>query len=173
MARQKGVEIDGKRYVGTKTAAGWWNVKGATVASYCKDGLVPGAFKDSANNWCIPVGAHKPLQKAMLRRLLQLTLQLKNNPQNDIDFSALCIKAEQLLDTYRYLEQLQLVTLPNAAAANEVPYRARLTQKGTDLVFGDTQPPKKGRGAVSLDITKTGLELAKIVLAFAQMTPQP
>ena len=67
--------------------AGFWDVKQGTVADYCKNGLVSGAFKDSSNRWMIPNDARKPPDKNALAQILWLVLQLKNNPAQTADFT--------------------------------------------------------------------------------------
>ena len=132
--RKDSFEIEGKRYVTTKVMAGFWDVKQGTVADYCKNGLVSGAFKDSSNRWMIPNDARKPPDKNALAQILWLGLQLKNNPAQTADFTGTGVRAENVLELFRYLERLSMVN-PGFEKydADEIPYKVSLTQKGMDF----------------------------------------
>lgn len=133
--RKDSCEINGKRYVTTKTIVGFWDVKQSLAAKYCRDGLVPGAEKDTSGRWIIPIEAKKPLHKSAVTKVLWLVLQLKNEPAYHIDYSVLGIAPQNLRDAFTYLENIQLVKeLPEALPADRLPYEAQLTTKGLEWV---------------------------------------
>lgn len=83
------IESNGKRYATTKAFAELWDVSAKTVSDYCKDEKIPGAIKISRNMWYIPTDAIKPIDTNVISKMLFSVLQIKNNPNADIDFSGM------------------------------------------------------------------------------------
>ena len=131
MAKQRAVfEINGKTYYSPKAAAGKWNISYQAVTNACKDGRIVGAFIDSTNQWCIPDIAMKPLDKKIIRKILIITLYLKNNPLlrvselDNYDISKL----------YIYLKETEYIKSFDEES-DRIPYEVVLTDKGMDLVL--------------------------------------
>lgn len=133
--------VDGKEYHSTRLMAEKWEVAKETISGYCREGLVPGAFKDSTNKWFLPGNAPKPPTKSEIRKVLFLSLQLKNAPACAIDYHILGIDPAQLPAVYDYLAALAYIRPPShRIEPARLPYEVQLTQKGLDLVFQAPQP---------------------------------
>jgi hypothetical protein len=133
------IEVDGKRYMDTKSASKLWGLKPGTVANYCKSGRIKGVFKDTSRRWCIPIDAIKPLSDKELRHLLTLTLMLKNNPSEKIDYSKLDVDTSRLPSVYEYLVFTSYIKeFDKNVPAHELPYKVQLTDKGMDIVLSNT-----------------------------------
>lgn len=97
------IEYNGKKYMNAKTAADVWGLKSGTVADYCNKGKICGAIKYLEARWYIPVDAVKPLSNDEIRRFLILTLQLKNKPSLEVDWSTFPCEYSSVELVYRYL----------------------------------------------------------------------
>lgn len=86
------IEVNGKKYVNTATAAEFWGVSSKTVCDYCKKQRVPGAIKLDNKIWCIPCDAVKPLNPHTIRKLLLSILMLKNNSNTDLNSCNIDVK---------------------------------------------------------------------------------
>lgn len=142
MANKPQPDVNGapQQDVSTKELAQRWHVSPGTVAKYCKEGKIPGAMKLPDNHWAIPANTPKPPTDAALRKMLFLTLQLKNNPSFGIDYDALGVEPAHLPEAYRYLADLHLLTLPDPLCeADRIPYAAVLTPRGLRLLQGNSE----------------------------------
>jgi hypothetical protein len=135
MGKQKLLEINGKRYMLTSEAAKMWGIKPATVSLYCRDGMIPDSFKNVDNNWWIPVSAIRPLSKAQIKKILLLTIQLTYNLTYQMDYRAYGVNIEGIKLVYNHLAKLGYIRkLDKDINATRIPYEAKLTQKGIEIV---------------------------------------
>ncbi len=144
MAKTKPViEIDGKRYMNTKTAADLWGIKQKTVADYCKTKKIARAWKVSNKIWYIPVDTIKPLTNTQIHQLLVLTLQLKNKPSLEIDWSVCQVDRSAIKQIYAYLLEQEFIESLPTCSAERIPYEIVLTSKGLDAAtkFQDKRIP--------------------------------
>ncbi len=131
------IEVDGKRYMDSRAAARLWNISPRTVARYCREQRVPGAFKDSGGRWCIPMDAIRPLTDSTLRDVLILTLHLQANPGYAIDYPGLGINPSELGQAYTHLALLGYIQeFDIATPSPSLPFEVKLTNRGVDLVSG-------------------------------------
>ena len=131
MSKQRTVfEMNGKTYYSTQAAADKWEMKQKEVTTACREGRIIGAIKDSTNQWCIPDTAMKPLEKENIRKLLIITLYLKNNP--NLTLSEL--DRYDIPKLYTYLKDIDYIK-PFNENSDRIPYEAVLTNKGMGLVI--------------------------------------
>ena len=162
-----GFEINGRRYVTTDVIADIWGVKRATATEYCRAEIVLGAIKDSSGRWMIPVDTPKPLGKTVIKNVLCLVLQLKNDSNIKIDYDNVGVKAEDLPSAFEYVEKLKLIeSIPEGCPAEEIPYKVQLTREGMKLAL---EPAKKSKDKPeSANITNI-VEIAKCIAALAAL----
>lgn len=160
------IEIDGRRYMSSRAAAGLWELSQKYVAELCRQGRLPGAFKDTARRWVIPADSPRPLTDAELKKLLVLTLRLKNDPDHIIDYAALGVAPESLGALYRYLFELGYIKKPRAGTAPaRLPYDAVLTENGLALATsGAAQAASRSLGETALDWAKVAAALLPALL---------
>ena len=103
------IELNGQKYMSTKTAADVWNLKQQTISDYCNKGKVCKAIKYREVRWYIPTDAVRPLSNDEIRRFLMLTLQLKNKPSLEIDWSSFSTEDSVIEPIYRYLVFRELI----------------------------------------------------------------
>ena len=77
MSSQALIEVDGNKYMSTKTAADLWSLSARTVSNYCKNNRIHRKFKNGKLGWYIHVDEIKPLSDIEIHRLLVLSIQLK------------------------------------------------------------------------------------------------
>lgn len=131
MSKQRSVfEINGNTYYSPKAAADNWKMTHQAVTSACKEGRIVGAFQDSTNRWCIPNIAMKPLDKETIRKIMLITLALKNSP--NITISGL--ENYDISKLYSYLRDTNYIK-PFDDNSKRIPYEAILTEKGMNLVI--------------------------------------
>ncbi len=123
-------EINGQTLYSPKGAADKWGLSYQAVTRACKEGRIVGAFLDSTNKWCIPDTAMKPLEKKVIKKILIITLSLKNTP--DITISEL--ENYDIPKIYKYLKETGYIKDFNEDS-NRIPYEVSLSDKGMSLVF--------------------------------------
>ena len=132
---KSGVEINGMRYVGVKTAADWWDLKPATVTKYCREGKIIGVYKDIHRHWMIPTNAEKPLHKETIKKVLRLVNTLKHNETIPIDYEALGVSVDNIPSAFKHLIKFGFVQpLSENVPAERILYEAKLTNKGLDEI---------------------------------------
>ena len=156
-------ELEGNRYVTTKVMSGFWDVTQKTVADYCRDGMVIGAFKDSSNRYIIPANAKKPLNKNVIERVLWLIITLKNKPSYPIDYSSLEVNPTDMTWVFRYLCALSLIhPIAETCPTDQLPYAAKLTDKGLALIQKSSTSFHDQKGANTATLVQLLPALAKI-----------
>ena len=132
------IMVNNKRYMSTKYAAEVWNKKQSTISKYCKNGKIPNSkcIKDDHGHWYIDINAIYPLDDSDVRKLLTLTLQLKNNPQYSFDWSLLKSDAENIRPIYEYLADMKYIHPYQIEDSMKLPYDVVLTEKGMSIVVG-------------------------------------
>lgn len=128
------LEIGGKKYMSTKTAAQLWDVKTRTVADYCNKGRIIDKFKNGNAGWYISIDEVKPLTTEEIRRLLILTIQLKNKPSLEIDWSLFTFDDSKIELVYKYLAIQEYIERFNIENKKRIPYEVILTEKGIDVI---------------------------------------
>lgn len=131
------IEVDGRRYMSSKRAEELWRKRQATISKCCKDGRIPPSrcFKDDHNNWYIDTNTIYPLAEDEIRKILTLTLQLKNNPQYTFDWTTFTIGAENIRPVYDYLLDMSYIFPYQIEDSNRLPYDIVLSEKGMNLVM--------------------------------------
>jgi hypothetical protein len=127
------VEIDKKHYGETSEFAKLWGVSPKTVAKYCNDKKIDGA-KKIKGKWCIPLNTTKPISESEIRRILILTLKLKNNPTVKIDFTKFEIKQKDIVNVYKHLEKLNYILTVENIPTKRLPFDVTISEKGFDLI---------------------------------------
>lgn len=129
------IEIDGKRYFNTLAYSHLWKVSQSTVAKYCRDGKVPGAFQNDSKKWWMPSDAMKPPSDNQIQEILLVTLQLKNDAQYNIDYDAIGVEGNHISAVYTYLAKIGYFRKfsPNIDPYR-LPYEVKLTKAGMDFV---------------------------------------
>lgn len=125
--------IDGNNYMSTKTAAKLWNLQPKTVSDYCKNNKIKNKFKNGHFGWYIRTDEIKPLSQEEIRRILILTLQLKNNPAYEIDWSLFEYDESVLDSIYTHLNAHGYIQDFSIEDKKRIPYEVVLTQKGMEL----------------------------------------
>ena len=126
--------IENHVYMSTKAAADLWGLHPKTVSDYCKTNKIINKFKNGSLGWYIRIDEIKPLTQEEIRRILILTLQLKNNPSCEVDW-ALFNQNETVLDNiYNYLYRLGYILPFSIENKKKIPYEVILTQRGMELV---------------------------------------
>lgn len=155
------IEIDGKKYMSSRRAAELWNKSQGTISKYCKLGKVPKSkcIKDSHNNWYIDINTVYPLSDDEVRKLLTLTLQLKNNPLYSFDWSTFTIDVENIRPIYEYLADMKYILHFQINDSNRLPYDIVLSEKGMDLVTGMGRENK-----IDSNINNSSVQWASVAL---------
>ena len=156
------IEINGKKYMDTKTAADCWNLKPKTVAEYCRTNRVIDKFKTD-NKWYIFIDEMKPLSIGEIRKLLILTVQLKNKPTLEIDWSLFSFDDSKIEIIYKNLELQKYINPFDIKNKKRIPYEVVLTEKGLDIV---TNHPKSESKSFSIVLR----EWLPIVIQLAQLS---
>ena len=129
------IEINGKKYMNTKTAADIWGLNAKTVSDYCKNDKLFDKFKDGSGKWYIYVDELKPLKNEEIRRLLVLTLMLKNKPTLEIDWSTFSFDDSKIEVIYKSLVMQHLIEDFCIQDKKRIPYEVVLTEKGMNVVI--------------------------------------
>ena len=77
-----------------------------------------------------------------LRKLLFLVLQLKNNPQLDVDWTVIELQNKDIEATFKYLEELAYIRefqVNDGESLSRIPYKVELTQKGIDFITNNKE----------------------------------
>lgn len=125
--------IEGKHYMSTKTAANLWGLQPKTVSDYCKNNKIKYKFKNGRFGWYIRTDEIKPLSHEEIRRMLILTLQLKNNPTYEIDWTLFNYDESVLESIYNHLCTHGYIQNFLIEDKKRIPYDVILTQKGIEL----------------------------------------
>ena len=129
------IEIDGERYYNTLAYSHLWEVSRSTVTKYCRDRKVPGAFQSDSKEWWIPSDAVKPPSDNQIQEILLTTLQLKNDPQYNIDYDAIGVEGNHIIAIYTYFVKIGFVRKFSLNIDPfRLPYEVRLTKAGMDFV---------------------------------------
>jgi hypothetical protein len=163
------IELNGKQYMSAKTAAGIWNLKPSTVSDYCIKGKVCQAIKYLEARWYIPIDAVKPLSNDEIRRFLILTLQLKNNPSLEIDWSVFPIKDPAIDTIYRYLVFREMIEPFKIFDAKRIPYEVVLTQKGLEFATSIKKEKIEDFGTALKEWIPTIIGAAQLIAQVTQM----
>ena len=144
------VEIKGERYITPKPAADCWGMSQQAVTSACRDGRILGAFQDTRGKWLVPANACKPMEREDIRRILILSLALKNRPDQVINNNSF----DQMVTVYRYLRDTGYIE-DFDEKSERIPFEVVLTEKGmTTAISG-----KK----INFDIFNAGTTLIQLI----------
>lgn len=133
MSAQSLIEVDGNKYVSTKTAAELWGLSSRTVADYCKNNRIHRKFKNGKLGWYIHIDEIKPLTDTEIHRLLVLSIQLKNDPSLTIDWTTFNFDDEAIDAVYQSLYQSRYIHSYSVSDKRRIPYEVILTQKGLEM----------------------------------------
>lgn len=133
MSAQSLIEVDGNKYMSTKTAAELWGLSPRTVSDYCKNNRIHRKFKNGKLGWYIHIDEIKPLTDTEIHRLLVLSIQLKNNPSLTIDWTTFNFDDEAIDAVYQSLYQSGYIHSYSVSDKRRIPYEVILTQKGLEM----------------------------------------
>lgn len=167
------IELNGETYMSTKIAADSWKIKQETIAKYCAAGKICHSVKYFGKRWYIPIDAVKPLPNDEIRRLLILTLQLKNNPSLEIDWSVFPIKNPAIDTIYRYLAFLELIETFDIVDVKRIPYEIILTRKGLEFVTSNKKEKITDYNTTLREWLPTIIGAAQLIAQVAQTIKQP
>ena len=163
------IEYNGKKYMSAKTAADIWSLKPATVSEYCNKGKIHQAFKYLEARWYIPVDAVKPLSNDEIRRFLILSLQLKNKPSLEIDWSTFPNDDSSVALIYRHLVFREMIENFSINDKKRIPYEVILTQKGLEFVTSGNKEKIEDFGTAMKEWLPTIIGAAQLIAQVAQM----
>lgn len=133
MSAQALIEVDGNKYMSTKTAAELWGLSSRTVSNYCKNNRIHRRFKNGKLGWYIHIDEIKPLSDAEIHRLLVLSIQLKNNPSLTIDWTTFNFDDDAIDAIYQSLYLSGYILPYSVSDRRRIPYEVILTQKGLEM----------------------------------------
>lgn len=133
MSAQALIEVDGNKYMSTKTAAEFWGLSSRTVSDYCKNNRIHRKFKNGKLGWYIHIDEIKPLTDTEIHRLLVLSIQLKNNPSLTIDWSTFNCDDNAIDVIYQSLYLSGYIHSYSVPDKRKIPYEVILTQKGLEM----------------------------------------
>ena len=163
------IKYNGQKYMSTKTAEDVWNLKQRTISDYCKQGKICQALKYRGVRWYIPINAVKPLSDSEISQFLILTLQLKNKPSLEIDWSAFPVENSVIVPIYRYLVFRGLIEKFDIPNERRIPYEVVLTQKG--LEFSTSNKGKINNfGTVMKEWLPTIISAAQLIVQAVQLS---
>ncbi len=163
------IELNGQKYMSTKTAADVWNLKQQTISDYCNKGKVCKAIKYREVRWYIPTDAVRPLSNDDIRRFLMLTLQLKNKPSLEIDWSSFSTEDSVIEPIYRYLVFRELIEPFKISDQKRIPYEVILTQKGLEFVTVSQKGKIEDYGTVMKEWLPIMIGAAQLIVQITQM----
>lgn len=163
------IELDGKMYMSTKTAAEVWNLKPSTVSEYCKQNKVFKAIKYLGARWYISIDAVKPLSDSDVRRFLVLTIQLKNKPSLEIDWTAFQLDFATIEPIYRYLVYRELIENFGIVDEKRIPYEVVLTQKGLEFATSGKKEKIEDFGSTIKEWLPAIIGAAQLIVQIAQI----
>ena len=170
MQSQAILEIEGKKYMSTKTAADCWNLKPKTVAEYCRTDRLIDKIKIE-NKWYIFIDEMKPLSIGEIRKLLILTVQLKNKPTLEIDWSAFSFDDSKIEIIYKNLALNKYIFPFDIRDKKRIPYEVVLTEKGLDAITNTTKRENKSFSTVLKEWLPIIIQLAQLSLNVYKMCP--
>lgn len=159
------INIDNKIFMSTKAASDLWHLKPRTIANYCNKGKIINKFKNGRYGWYISVDEPKPLSKEEIHKLLVLTIQLKNNPKLEIDWSTFNFDDSAIDSVYRKLVMLGYIFPYNLKDMKRIPYEIILTQKGLETAT-------KFNKTVISDFSTTLSQWLPVIINLAQLCIQ-
>ena len=133
MSAQSLIEVEGNKYMSTKTAAELWGLSSRTVSDYCKNNRIHRRFKNGKLGWYIHIDEIKPLSDTEIHRLLVLSIQLKNDPSLTIDWTTFNFDDEAIDAIYQSLCQSGYIHSYSVSDKRRIPYEVILTQKGLEM----------------------------------------
>lgn len=154
--------IENHMYMSTKAAADLWGLHPKTVSNYCKSNKIINKFKNGSLGWYIRIDEIKPLTQEEIRRILILTLQLKNNPVCEVDWSLFNQDVSTIEKIYNHLVSLGYIQPFTIENPRHIPYEVVLTLRGMELVTSF------GKNKIS-DFTTTLAQWLPIVINLAQL----
>lgn len=154
--------IDGYNYMSTKTAANLWNLNSKTVSEYCNSGKIKNKFKNGRFGWYIRTDEMKPLSEKEIRKILVLTLQLKNNPSYGIDWSLLEYDESAFERIYQQLFFRGYIESFTSIDKARIPYDVILTPKGMEVATSI-------KNAKTQNLYATVTEWLPIIISAAQL----
>lgn len=163
------IELNGQKYMNTKTAATAWNLKPTTVAEYCKEHKICNAIKYLEARWYVPVDAVKPLSNEEIRRFLILTLQLKNKPSLEIDWSTFPGDYSSVELIYRYLVFRNMIESFDIQDKKHIPYEVVLTQKGMEIATSGNREKVADFETALKEWLPTIIGAAQLIIQVAQV----
>lgn len=163
------LEWNGHKYMSTQMAADLWNLKQQTVSDYCNKGKVCNAIKYREARWYIPIDAIRPLSNNEIRHFLILTLQLKNKPSLEIDWSLFSIDDSVIEPIYRYLVFRELIENFSISNQKRIPYEVVLTQKGLEFATSSKKGKIEDYGTVMKEWLPTVIGAAQLLVQIAQI----
>jgi|GEM_PF-881605 hypothetical protein len=155
------IEIHGNKYGDTSDFAKSWNLSKGTISKYCNEGKIPGA-QQIKRRWHIPENAIKPLTESEIKKVLILTLKLKNNPKDKIDFSTIDVKPKDIDIMYKYLENLNYIMPIEGIPTKRLPYDVIVSDKGFILLESSVKQANS-----KADNTKYIADWVKVILSAA------
>lgn len=139
------IDVNGQKYMSTKTAADLWGVKPSTVSEYCRNNKTVNKFKNGRNGWYIQIDEPKPLSQKEIHKLLVLTIQLKDNPSLEIDWSEFTFEdsaEDSAIDNvYKNLAALHYIEPYSIEDKKRIPYEVKLTPKGIEIATSFNSSP--------------------------------
>ena len=154
--------IDGKKYMSTQTAADLWGVKPRTVSGYCKNNRITNCFKNGKQGWYIWIDEIKPLSTNEIHRILLLTLQLKNRPSLEIDWSTFSFDDSFIEVIYKSLAYQGFIEEFDIENKKKIPYEVILTKKGFEFATSF-------KNEESSDFTTSLQQWLPIIIQLAQL----
>jgi len=150
------VSTNGKDYLTTKLMSQKWGIGQKEISNYCKENRIPGAFKDSRNNWLIPYNSIKPINLSFLKKMLVFSLSLKSDTANQLDENVLPLTQGQTIkEFYLYLNQLGYIAdFDQETPDNRIPYIIEVTRKGFEIL-GSNQNEKTYKPLTYSEILQT------------------
>ena len=144
------------KYFDTKEVALTWGVTQRTITSYCRQKLLPKAYKES-NTWKIPEGSIKPLNSKETKDALFLISKIHSYLSIDHEQTSKELDSLQSLSPIlNYLESFGYITYTkNSSHITQV----LITEKGYNLM-------KKGKG---LSITVEVSSVINLVSAILKL----
>lgn len=164
MKTQAIITVEGKKYMNTKIAADLWGLSTSTVANYCRKDIIINKFKINKKRWYISIDEIKPLPINDIHKLLVLTLQLKNNPTLDIDWSTFSFDETSIKTIYTNLVSQKYIEKFEISNIKRIPYEVVLTQKGFDLATKFSKKETTDFSSVLTNYTTILANIATIVV---------
>ena len=127
------IKIENVTYMSTRAAAELWGLTVRTVADYCNNNKIINKFKNGRLGWYIRTDEIKPLTQDEIRKILILTLQLKNNLSYEVDWCVFNNTPYSIENIYKQLYYRGYIQEFSVENDKKIPYEVVLTQKGMEL----------------------------------------